>query len=34
MKKRKSESVVDLKSWIRYLEQIVSDLNIEKKNLS
>lgn len=33
MKNTKKETVVDMKSRIRYLEQIVSDLNIEKKIL-
>lgn len=33
MKNTKKDSVVDMKSRIRYLEQIVSDLNIEKKIL-
>jgi transposase-like protein len=33
MKKKKEGSTVDLKSRIRYLEQIVSDLTIEKKIL-
>lgn len=33
MKNTKQETVVDMKSRIRYLEQIVSDLNIEKKIL-
>ena len=33
MKNTKKDTVVDMKSRIRYLEQIVSDLNIEKKIL-
>ena len=33
MKKNKKNSAVDLESRIRYLEQIVSDLTIEKKIL-
>lgn len=33
MKTTKKETIVDMKSRIRYLEQIVSDLNIEKKIL-